>query len=54
MNKEKRVTTCASALLACGDSVFFGLSLCGVASGNNYKSLNIVFLKIKIFRSNCS
>ncbi|KAE9555669.1 hypothetical protein FO519_001140 [Halicephalobus sp. NKZ332] len=33
LNEDKRVTGCASALLACGDSVFFGLGLGGAASG---------------------
>uniref|UniRef100_A0A915D6N7 GB1/RHD3-type G domain-containing protein n=1 Tax=Ditylenchus dipsaci TaxID=166011 RepID=A0A915D6N7_9BILA len=32
-NEEKRVTTCASAALACGDSALFGLGLGGAASG---------------------
>ncbi|KAI1727059.1 atlastin-1 [Ditylenchus destructor] len=33
LNEEKRVTTCASAMLACGDSALFGLGLGGAASG---------------------
>ena len=33
LNEEKRVTTCASAMLACGDSPLFGLGLGGAASG---------------------
>lgn len=33
MNEDKRVTGCASALLACGDSVLFGVGLGGAASG---------------------
>ncbi|KAI6212133.1 Atlastin-3 [Aphelenchoides besseyi] len=32
-NQEKRVTGCASAALACGDSPLLGLGLCGAASG---------------------
>nr|CAD2185876.1 unnamed protein product [Meloidogyne enterolobii] len=33
LNEEKRVTTCTSAMLACGDSPLFGLGLGGAASG---------------------
>jgi atlastin len=33
LNEDKRVTGCASAMLACGDSVFFGLGLGSAASG---------------------
>ena len=33
LNEDKRVTGCASAMLACGDSVLFGLGLGGAASG---------------------
>ncbi|KAL3124187.1 hypothetical protein niasHT_004776 [Heterodera trifolii] len=33
LNEEKRVTTCASAMLACGDSPLFGVGLGGAASG---------------------
>uniref|UniRef100_A0A7E4W6Q6 GB1/RHD3-type G domain-containing protein n=1 Tax=Panagrellus redivivus TaxID=6233 RepID=A0A7E4W6Q6_PANRE len=32
LNEDKRVTGCASALLACGDSIVFGLGLGGAAS----------------------
>jgi hypothetical protein len=32
-NEEKRVTGCASAMLACGDSPLLGLGLGGAASG---------------------
>lgn len=33
LNEAKRVTGCASAMLACGDSVFLGIGLGSAASG---------------------
>lgn len=42
MNEDKRVTGCATALLACGDSALFGLGLGGAASGTNSSSIRVV------------